>query len=258
MVRYNMAKAKNKVRSSEKTLRILESLYELDGGGVTEVADYLDLSKATVHHHLSTLEEREYVVNQGATYRPGMRILEMGEHARRQNGVYDIAKPEIDGLATQTGELANLMVEEHGRGIYIHIASGEQAINLDTHVGTRQYLHTSALGKAILANMADERFEEVIGRRGLPAQTPNTVTDKAELEIELDEIRDRGVAFDGEERAEGIRCVAAPITDNRGNLIGAVSVSGPSSRMKGKRFREEIPEMVQDTATVVGINVSYS
>jgi DNA-binding IclR family transcriptional regulator len=181
----------------------------------------------------------------------------MGEQSRRQTDVFDIAKEEIDSLAEQTGELANLMIEEHGRGVYVYIASGEEAIHLDTRVGTRQYLHTSALGKSILAHMEDEKFREVIDRHGLSAQTPNTVTDEANLESELEEIRERGVAFDGEERAEGIRCVAAPITHKSGGLIGAVSVSGPSTRMKKERFREEIPEIVQDTATVIGINVSY-
>lgn len=253
-----MATGKNTVRSSEKTLKIMEAIQELQGTGVTELADRLDMSKATVHHHLSTLEENEYVVKEGSTYRAGLRLLEMGERARQQTGVFDIAKSEIDELAEQTGELANLMIEEHGRGVYVYIAAGEQAVHLDTRVGTRQYLHTSALGKSILANMAPDKFEQVIDRHGLPAQTPNTVTDKENLQSELDEIRDRGIAFDGEERAEGIRCVAAPITDNSDELIGAVSVSGPSTRMKGDRFREKIPEMVQDTATVIGINISYS
>ncbi|MFC5369037.1 IclR family transcriptional regulator [Salinirubrum litoreum] len=253
-----MAQSKNTVRSSAKTLRILEAIHELGGVGVTELARYLDMSKATVHHHLSTLEQNEYVVNDGSTYRTGLKLLEMGERARQQSGLFEIAKHDVDELAAQTGELANLMMEEHGKGVYVHIASGEQAIRLDTRVGTRQYLHTSALGKAILAHMPEQRFEEVIDRHGLPAQTPNTVTEKAMLEKELDEIRKRGVAFDGEERAEGIRCVAAPITDNENQLVGAVSVSAPSARMKHDRFRNTIPEMVRDTATVIGINVSYS
>jgi DNA-binding IclR family transcriptional regulator len=150
------------------------------------------------------------------------------------------------------------MIEEHGRGTYIYISRGEKAVKLDTKIGTRQYLHTSAAGKAILAHMTKDRLEEVIENHGLEAKTSNTVTDRAELGSELDQIRDRGVAFDGEERAEGIRCVAAEITTNQGELIGAVSVSGPSTRMKGDRFKEEIPEIVKDTATVIGINVSYS
>lgn len=251
-------KAKNPVGATDKTLRILEELRRRDGAGITELAEALDMSKGTVHNHLSTLQEHEYVVNDDATYRLGLRFLEMGEYARQQTRLLGVAKSEIDELAQETGEIANLMVEEHGRGTYIYIAKGQQAVNLDTHVGTRQYLHTSAVGKSILSKMDDDQFEEVIGRHDLPAETPNTVTSEETLLEELEEIRERGVAFDGEERAEGIRCVAAPITDNEDNLLGGVSVSGPSTRLKGDRFRQEIPEKVQHVATVIGINAFYS
>lgn len=251
-------KAKNPVGATEKTLRILDALESLDGAGVTELARTLDISKGTVHNHLSTLEAYEYVVKDDATYRLSLRFLELGEYTRQETSLLDIAKPEIDNLASQTGEIANLMIEEHGRGVYLYISRGEHAVALDTTVGTRQYLHTSALGKAILSNMSDPRFESVIERHGLPAETPNTVTDEHRLHEELARIRDEGVAFDGEERAEGIRCVAAPITDNDDRLLGSVSVSAPSTRMKGDRFQSEIPEQVQNTATVIGINATYS
>lgn len=253
-----MPKAKNSIRSSAKTLRVLEALRELDGARVTELADYLNMNKGTVHHHLSTLRELKYVTKEGPTYELALRLFELGEYTRRQTDVYNVAKPEVDKLADEVGEMANLMIEDHGMGVYLYIARGENAVNLDTKIGTRQYLHTSALGKAILVNMPQEKFEYVLDEYGLPAETPNTVTDRTALEKELDEIRERGVAFDGEERAEGIRCVAAPITDKTGELIGAVSVSGPSSRLKNEWFRKDVPELVQDTATVIGINVSYS
>lgn len=250
--------AKNPVGATEKTLRILKALRCRDGAGVTELADELDMSKGTVHNHLSTLKDYEYVVKEDTTYRIGLRFLELGEYTRHQTKLLEVAKSEIDDLAEETGEIANLMVEEHGRGIYIYISKGQQAVNLDTHIGTRQYLHTSAVGKSILSKMDDEQFEQVIDRHGLPAKTPNTVTSEEKLKEELDEIRERGVAFDGEERAEGIRCVAAPITDNEDNLLGAVSVSGPSTRLKDDRLRQEVPEKVQHVATVVGINAFYS
>ena len=251
-------KAKNPVGATDKTLRILEELRRRDGAGITELADTLDMSKGTVHNHLSTLQEHEYVINKDSTYRIGLRFLELGEYARQQTRLLNVAKSEIDELAEETGEIANLMVEEHGRGTYIYIAKGKQAVNLDTHVGTRQFLHTSAVGKSILAEMDEKQFEQVVEHRGLPAETPNTVTSEQKLLAELEEIRGRGVAFDGEERAEGIRCVAAPITDNEDNLLGSVSVSGPSTRLKKQRLHKEIPEKVQHTATVIGINAFYS
>ena len=251
-------KAKNPVGATDKTLRIIEELKSRDGAGITELAEALDMSKGTVHNHLSTLQEHEYVVKEKSGYRLALRFLEMGEYTKQQTKFLEVAKSDVDELAEETGEIANLMIEEHGRGIYLYISKGEQAVNLDTHVGTRQYLHTSAVGKSILSKMDDDRFEWVIDRHGLPAETPNTVTNEETLLEELDEIRERGVAFDGEERAEGIRCVAAPITDNQDNLFGSVSVSAPSTRLKGERLRQEIPEKVQHVATVIGINAFYS
>lgn len=251
-------KAKNPVGATGKTLRILEELKRRNGAGITELADALDMSKGTVHNHLSTLQEHEYVVKEDSTYRLGLRFLELGEYTRQQTKLLEVAKSEIDDLAQETGEIANLMIEEHGRGIYIYISKGDKAVNLDTHVGTRQYLHTSAVGKSILSKMDDDQFDHVIERHGLPAETPNTVTTEEKLLEELGEIRDRGVAFDGEERAEGIRCVAAPITDNEENLLGGVSVSAPSTRLKGDRLHQEMPEKVQHVATVIGINAFYS
>lgn len=250
--------AKNAVGATDKTIRILNALEALDGAGVTELAEHLGISKGTVHNHLATLREHEYVVKKESTYQLSLRFLELGEHTRQKSRLLRVAKSDVDNLAEETGEIANLMIEEHGKGVYLYISTGERAVNLDTDVGTRQYLHTCALGKSILAEMNNERFDRIIEAVGLPAETPNTVTDRDTLKRELAEIRQRGVAFDGEERAEGIRCVAAPITDNGGRLLGSVSVSGPSPRIKGDRFRSEIPEIVNDTATVIGINASYS
>ena len=251
-------KAKHPVRATEKSLRILDSLQELRGAGVTDLSRYLSMSKATVHHHLSTLEEFGYVVKEGNEYRLGMRLFEMGQFACREREILDLAKRDVESLAQETGELANLMIEEQGRGIYIHIARGENAVQLDTKIGTSQPLHASALGKAILSELSDERRNEIFEERGLPQVTPNTVTDRDELLTEIGTIQERGFAIDGEERAEGIRCVAAPITTNTGRLVGAVSVSGPSTRLKNERLNETIPEFVQNTANVIGINATYS
>lgn len=249
---------KNPIKTTERSLRIIEALRELEGAGVSEIARELEYDKATVHHHLSTLEAYDLVAKDGTKYHLGIRFFTLGEFVRRQEDIYEVAKQEIDALAQETGEIANLMVEEHGTGVYLYIARGKKAIKLDTKIGSRQYLHTSALGKAILATLTDGRVDDIIDQYGLPAETPKTVTCREKLENELSTIRCRGYAVDGEERAEGIRCVAAPITDNGGELAGAVSVSGPTARLKGEYFQETIPELVQDTASVIGINASYS
>ena len=248
----------NGVQAIEKTSRILTALRELEGAGVTELADELTYSKSTVHHHLTTLREEGLVTKRDGEYHLGIRLFEFGAFARRQRDIYTAGKPEVDALAEETGELANLMIAENGKGVYIHIGAGEDAVNLDTSTGTVQYLHACAIGKAILSEMPPDRVDEIIDQHGLPAETSNTVTDRATLKEELAQIRERGVAFDKEERAEAIRCVATPVTDKDGELLGAISISGPATRMRGERFEREIPELAQNAAEVIGLNASYS
>lgn len=246
------------VGATETTLRVLETLKQLDGAGVTEVADRLGIPKSTVHNHVSTLLRNEYVVKEGDTYRVGLQFLEFGEYIRSRMPIYDVARPEVERLAEETGELANLLVEEHGKGVYLCRAKGSKAVRLDTYAGMRVHLHCTALGKAILAHLPADRVREIIDTHGLPARTDTTTTDEDALLRELDAVRDRGYAHDKEERLAGLRCVAAPIRNLEGNALGAISVSGPTSRMKGERFDEEVPEELVSTANVIELNLNYS
>jgi DNA-binding IclR family transcriptional regulator len=225
---------------------------------VTELANELDLPKSTVYSHLRTLREHEYVVQEDGRYRLGLRFLDFGEHTRDRMRIYEVARPEVEALAEETGELANLLVEEHGQGVYLYRAKGEGAVNVDTHAGMRVGLHCTSLGKAILAHLPEERVDDIVDRWGLPARTANTITDRAELDAELARIRERGYARDDGERLSGLRCVAAPITDVDGDAVGAVSVAGPTSRIKGDRFDSVIPERVMSAANVTEINLTYS
>lgn len=250
--------AKHPVKSTEMTFKIVETLKDVDGAGVTELSNHLDLPKSTVHNYLSTLVQEEYVVKEGDTYKVGLRFLELGAYARNRMNIYEIAKPEVTGIANETGELGNLLVEEHGRGSYLYRARGEQAVKVDAYVGTRVPLHSTALGKAILAFLPRRRVGDIIDMHGLPASTSNTVTDRDQLETVLEDVRERGFAVDDGERLKGLKCVAAPILSNDDRVLGAVSVSGPTSRMQGTRFRETIPEMVLEAVNVIELNVTYS
>ena len=253
-----MAEPKNPVRAVQTTVTIVEALKRRDGAGVTELADELDLTKGAIHNHLRTLADRGLVVRDGDQYEVGLRFFEFGEYAKNRRKVYQLAESEVDELAETTGKLANLLVEEHGRGIYLHRAKGDSALSLDTGAGARVHLHNTALGKAILAYLPEERVDEIVDQHGLPAATENTITDREALFDELGEIRDREVAFDREERADGIRCVAAPVRTNDGAVLGAISVAGPKSRMRGEYYESELPETVHDAASVIGINATYS
>jgi DNA-binding IclR family transcriptional regulator len=114
------------------------------------------------------------------------------------------------------------------------------------------------MGKAILAHLPESRVHEILDRHGLPEKTEQTITERDALFEELSEIRERGVAFDREERLSGLRCVAVPILSNSSRVEGALSVSGPTSRMQGERFESELPERLRSAANVIELNITYS
>lgn len=251
-------KAQNPVKSARSAFRIVEALKELDGAGVSELADHLDLPKSTTHNYLSTLEETGYLTKEEGEYYVGIRFLELGSYVRNRRKIYQIAKPEVVELAEETGELANLLIEEHGKGTYLQRARGARAVQVEAPEGSRVPLYCTGLGKCILAHLPEQRVESIIEMEGLEPYTPNTVTSRDELLTQLETIRDRGYALDDEERIAGLRCVAAPILSTDDRVLGAISVSGPSNRIRGELYRETLPNKVLETVNVIELNVTYS
>lgn len=246
-----------KVQAVQNSLDIVETLRERSEAGVTELASELGLSKGTVHSHLSTLLENEYVVRDEDTYRLSLKFLQLSQSVKDELKEYEIVKQELDELAEKSGELAQFATIEHGKAVYLYKARGENAVQTASVPGKRQYLHCISLGKAMLAYMSQERVDEIIEKHGLPRQTENTITTREDLLEELEAIRERGYAFDDEEIIEGIRCVGAPVQAND-EVFGAVSISGPSTRMQGNRYREELPNMVARSANVIEINSKFA
>ncbi|NGM69824.1 IclR family transcriptional regulator [Natronolimnobius sp. AArcel1] len=253
-----MPEPKHPVRTVDRTFEILEIIQELDGAGISEIAEQVDIGKSAVHNHLTTLANREYVDKDGDEYHIGLSFLGLGAYARNRTPIYDTAQKEVDKLADDTGELVNLLVEKNGRGIYLYQAKGENAVELDTHEGKRVPLHCTGLGKAILGFRPDEQVERIVEEYGLPSVTNKTITDREEFFAELEEIHEQRFAVDREERLNGLRCIAAPITDDNDESIAAVSVSCPVHRVGDERFYEDLPEAVLGTANVIELEHNYS
>jgi len=240
---------------------VIEGLTELEGAGVTELADHLDLSKAVVHSYLATLRENRLVVKRGSQYELGLRFVTKGEYVKHHDPLYNAGKGPTDELAAKTGEYAHLMAEEHGRGIHLYKARGEQAVGQEYHqlnLERPYYLHHSSIGKAVLAFLPEEQIQSIIDEYGLPERTENTITDSDELFDELAEIRDRGYAVNNEEEMVGLRAVGAPVRGTDGQVIGAVSVSGPVRRIEDETFEETLPEQVMEAANIIELNIETS
>ncbi|GAA0301793.1 IclR family transcriptional regulator [Halarchaeum salinum] len=249
--------AKHPVRTTGKTLGIIEALCDRGACGVTELADELDMGKSAVHNHLATLREHGYVLQRGDEYRLGLKFLEVGGYTRKSMELYQVAEPEVDSLADETDELANLLVEERGVGVYLMRSKGADAVDLDTFAGRRTYLHTTGLGKAILAHLSEERVDEIIERHGLEQQTPRSIGTRSALDDELDDVRERGYAIDDGERLEGLRCIAAPINRSSGEVVGAISISAPASRVGDDELQNDLAERVLSAANVIELNLNY-
>lgn len=248
-------KAKHPVRTTEKSLEIVSELNRTGETRVTTLANELEMGKSTVHNHLTTLEDHGYVIKDAETktYRLSLKFLDIGGQIRSEIDVYKVAEPKIEELAETSGELVHLVVEEDGKGVYLCRAKGERAVELDTYVGCRHHMHSTAFGKAILSHLPTERVDEVIDQHGLPEVTPRTITSRSELFEELERTRERGFAVDDEERLEGLRCIAAPIRFDS-DVIGAISVSGPTARIDDDWESNEFVEQLCRVANVIELN----
>jgi len=246
------------VGATETSFSILSYLKAESGANVTDIATALGLSKSTVYNHLRTLNRLGYVVKEDNTYHLGLKFLDLGNAARDRQNLYEVAKGEIDALVSSIGEHGYVMVEERGQGVYIYQSKTARGIQTDSHIGTTVDLHATAVGKAYMAHLPEDRRAELLDSLALAPRTEATYTDRDRLEAELNAIRRQGFAFNNEERFVGLRAVGAPVLGPDEEVLAAISVSGPTTRLSGDRYRTEIPEKVRETARIIGIRATYS
>ncbi len=247
------------LKTVARAFDVVRALEELDGAGVTELAEHLDLSKSVVYNYLTTLRDEKFVVKEGDTYSLSLQFLLVGEYVRNQNVLYRIGKGEVEELAEKTGEYAHLSTEQHGLSVNLYKVSGEKAVGSDYQTSKLQradYLHFSATGKAILAHLPRERVNWIVDTYGLPRKTEETITDRDALFAELEHVRERGYALNDEEEIKGLQAVGAPVRNRHGRVLGSVSVSGPVKRMNDPDYHRTVVESVVNAANVIEVNVN--
>lgn len=254
-----MADSSTGIASVRRAVRILELLKDMDGAGVSELQDRLDVSVSTTHAYLKSLEQGGLVVQRGQTYYLGFGCLNFGGYIRDSQEFYRYARPHLVELAQETQEIAAVSTLEQGKNVYLGYEPGNKSVNIGIHLGARVPPHCVASGKAILAHLPRERVRRLVDTSDLVGITDNTITDADELFEELDRVRERGFAYDNEERITGMRAVAAAVANEQeGTVEGAIVVSGPKNRLQGPVYREELPELVTGVAQEISVNLTYS
>lgn len=216
---------------------------------LSDMARRVDLPKSTAHNLLRTLKQFDLVRQNSETkhYEVGPRALELGLSFVKNSGVVAQVRPTLRRLMEATGETCKFGMLSKDQVVIVAAAESTFQLHTRGDVGTRWDLHSTSLGKAILATLSDEEALEILSRRGMPAYTRNTISAWKPMQAELAAIRERGYALDLEENEPGIRCVAAAVADSLRDSVVSLSVSGPRDRMPDER----IPEIARCIQTAI-------
>ncbi|MDR3537603.1 MAG: IclR family transcriptional regulator [Acetobacteraceae bacterium] len=222
-----------------RALALLNRISEATDGGatLTELAEQVGLPLSTAHRLLTTLEQERYVRfdHEGRHWSIGPQAFLTGCTFTKTRSFVGLSRPHMRHLMEESSETVNLAIEDQGEAIYLAQVECRQMMRTFARPGTRVPLHCSAVGKAIMSGMSDRALSKILQLHGMPRLTVKTITSPAVLRSDLERARTLGYAVDDEEHAVGLRCIAAPIFDETGDLVAAVSVSGPMARISDEQ-----------------------
>jgi len=220
--------------------------------GVSDISRALDLKKATTHRLLASLRRRGVVEQDGRSrrYRLGLKLWELGQLATTQVDWLERIRPLLQQLTDRVGETTHLAVLNDGQVLYVDKVESTRSLRMPSQVGRRLPAHCTGVGKALLAFLPEEVVRTLIERRGMPSFTPGTITDPTVLEQELALIRARGYSIDNEEIEEGLVCIGAPVRDHTSRVVAAVSIAGPSSRVRPETIEGHARSVVELAAAM--------
>lgn len=235
------------VRALDRALDLLDLLAQGQGLTLSEIAARMKLAPSTVHRVLTTLAARSVVESDPLTqaWHVGPTAFRHGMAFMRRSGLIDRSRPLLRRLMEFTGETANLGIRNGDAVLFIGQAETHETIRAFFPPGTRSPLHSSGIGKALLAFAAPEALRSFMRDADLTRFTDLTLTEPEALVKDLAAIRQRGYSIDNEERTIGMRCIAAPVFDMLGEAVAGISVSGPVHRMTDARIEAYGAEIVR-------------
>jgi DNA-binding IclR family transcriptional regulator len=250
-----------------QTIERVSSLFDIvgqnpQGISIRDLSAKIRLPKGTIHRLLSSLAYFGYVRQDPKTrnYFLGLKLVELGNLLLSQLDLRKEAEPFLRNLAERTKETVHMVFLDRNEIVYIdkvetdHSPSG---LRMASRVGLRNPAHSCAVGKVLLSHLSEDELNHIIGEKGLPKRTENTITDPIRLKEQLKIVRIQGYAIDDEENERGIRCVAAPIYNEVGRAVAAVSISGPAFRITKRVIQERLKREVMETALKISQRLGF-
>ena len=257
------SKPNNLVQTIERASSILDILGQSPQGiSIRELSSKIKLPKGTIHRLLSSLSYFGYVRQDPKTrnYLLGFKLVELGNLLLNQLDLRKEAEPFLKDLAERTKETVHMVLLDRNEVVYIDKVETDQhtsGLRMASRVGLRNPAHSSAVGKVLLAHFSEEELNNFTKEKGLLKRTENTITDPGRLREHLSIVRAQGYAIDDEENEKGIRCVAAPIYNEVGKPVAAMSISGPAFRITKKVIQESLKKEVIETATKISRRLGF-
>ncbi|MDX1529239.1 MAG: IclR family transcriptional regulator C-terminal domain-containing protein [Gammaproteobacteria bacterium] len=250
-VKISGAEGGGQVQSLSRALGLLEHLAAAAERGIslTDLARRARLAPSTTHRLLATLEKQGFAEldTERGLWFVGVRTFVVGNAFLAHRDFVATARPFMRQLMEESGESVNLGILDEGELVFLSQVECREMMRMFVRLGARVPAHASGVGKALLAALSESEVDAILEKRGLQRFTDNTIDARAILRDDFARVRERGYAFDDEEHAVGLRCVASTLHDELGEPIAAISLSGPRARITDQRV-EILGRLVRDTA----------
>ena len=246
MAKRAKPEARERLSSVATAIRLLKAFSEDEVDiGISDLARRLRIAKSTAHRLAVTLVSEGMLEQDAGTgkYRLGVALFRLGALVRQRMTVSNQGRPSLFALRDKTNESVHLAILDGAEVMYVYNLESTQAIRARSDIGVRKPAYCTAEGQAILAFQASEIVDEVIAA-GLQPRTPQTITDPQKLRKALEQVRQRGCAIEDEESELGMRCIAAPIRNDAGEVVASVGMAGPVTRLSKKAIAAFIPHVI--------------
>ncbi len=259
----NKQKPSNLVQSIERTASILDVLGQYPNGlSLGDLSEQVCLPKGTTHRLLTSMVYFDFVRQNHINkyYHLGFKLVELGNNLLSHIDLRNEAHPLLIKLGEKIHETIHLVILDNEEALYIdkvNMSSQRGGLQMVSRLGSRIPLYCSAVGKVLLAFMSEPAATVIIQNTNFKQLARNTITSKEELAIYLETVRALGYAFDDEENEEGVRCIAAPIRDESGQVVAAMSVSVPASRMSINEMNKLLKSQVVETANNISHRLGF-